>query len=147
MLVVALLTGMWVGSADALPGDQLYIAKLAFERVGAVGQTASEQAENAAARRQQEVAYLVRHGRQAQVIFEGYITESNGQWEVAGIPVQLTSEQIALVQQSCPGSTLQMKGVIEYGTLYLTTIVPSCMMVDPSALLPQPTSFRLTPTS
>jgi hypothetical protein len=97
VLVVAALLGTSLVSAEALPGDTFYPVKLALEQVqlnltNGPAQRLQLQ-ENFDERRVNEVSKLKETGRQTNVSFTGVLIQNNGQWQVAGISLDLNDQQ------------------------------------------------------
>jgi hypothetical protein len=99
--IVALLsTGL--DTAQALPGDTLYPVKMAVEqaRLSLAPDTASRISleETFDEERAEETHRLVQMGREGELSFAGYVHHENEEgWEVAGLRLQLTPQQEALI--------------------------------------------------
>jgi hypothetical protein len=119
-LVVALFillsgSGIAVGSAGALPGDQLYPVKRAAEniRLSFTSSLEDHQAveDRYQARRIDEVRQLLSLGRSELVQFHGRVNSREPErWEIGGIDVRQNSQTI-LIGDILPGMFVEVEGM------------------------------------
>jgi hypothetical protein len=108
-------TRLIAASADALPGDGLYPAKRMVENLSLLltfdAETRDELRTQYADERLTELNQLLALGISARVDFTGIVTEQRGDaWQVAGIPVLVTS------QTQLPGEPIQVGAAVRvYG--------------------------------
>jgi hypothetical protein len=107
--------GLAAGSAQALPGDQLYPVKRAAEnlRLSLAVTLKDHQAveDRYQARRVDEVEQLLRLGRSAFVEFHGRVNSRDGErWDIGGIKVRQNPQTI-LIGQIFHGLSVEVEGV------------------------------------
>ena len=119
LAIVFLLSwnGLVYASARALPGDQLYPAKLTLERLrlglALNPQTHQEVEQEYQTRRIDEVMRLLALGRVEFVQFLGAVDEqSDDRWIVDGIDIRLIPETIIL-GDILPGMTVEVEGATQ----------------------------------
>ena len=109
--------GLMVTSARALPGDQLYPAKLTLEKVR-LGLTFSPESHKQVeelyqSRRVDEVHSLLKLGRTVLVEFHGVVDEQQvGEWLISGIRVRLDPTTVVM-GQILPGMTAEVEGLTQ----------------------------------
>ncbi len=117
LALVILLSGggLAVGSAKALPGDQLYPVKRAAEnlRLNLAVTLKDHQAveDRYQARRINEVEQLLSLGRSAFVQFNGQVNNRDGErWDISGIDVHQNTQTI-LIGNILPGVVVEVEGL------------------------------------
>ena len=109
--------GLIAASAQALPGDQLYPAKLTLEKVR-LGLTFSPQSHQQVealyqSRRVDEVQRLLTLGRVVLVEFHGVVEQQKmAEWVVSSIPVRLSPTTV-MIGQILPGMTVEVEGLTQ----------------------------------
>jgi hypothetical protein len=109
--------GLIIASAQALPGDQLYPAKITLEKLS-LGlalnlQTHQKVEEEYQARRVVEVKGLLGLGRVEFVQFSGIVEEQwDDRWIVEGIDIRLLSETI-IIGEINSGMTVEVEGATQ----------------------------------
>jgi hypothetical protein len=109
--------GLMAASAQALPGDQLYSAKLTLEKVR-LGLTFSHESHQQVeahyqSRRVDEVLSLLELGRIELVEFHGVVEkQEKEEWVVSSVPVQLNATTIR-IGYILPGMTVEVEGLTQ----------------------------------
>ena len=129
LLLVALFLFFSV-SATSLPGERLYLAKLASEQLVGWVQDDAAWAERVEQQRRAEVLALLETGREAEVDFAGALMPAaDGQWQIGGIPLELAAEQQTLAARTCSGSSVRVRGTVAAGEFHLSHLTPSCVNI------------------
>jgi len=125
VLIIAALLGTSLVSAEALPGDALYPVKLALEQFQLNLASSPVQRlqlqQDFDERRVDEVDKLKDSGRQTTVTFTGVLEQANGQWQVAGINLDLNNEQSGEAA-AWTNLFVQVTGKLEGMTVHVTDI-------------------------
>lgn len=111
--------GLMVTSASALPGDQLYPAKLTLEKVRlglTLSPTSHKQVEELyQSRRVDEVHRLLELGRIVLVEFHGMVEDQQAdEWLISGVPVRLNPTTV-IIGRILPGMTAEVEGLTQPG--------------------------------
>ncbi len=127
------LVGTTLTSAQSLPGDVLYPVKLAFEQVqlnfAGGPQQRMQLQEDFDQRRAEEVDRLKQAGRRTVVSFSGVLTQNSGQWQVAGITLDLSGQQTAQAA-GWENLVVQVSGELDGMTVHVTDITPRVLTFD-----------------
>lgn len=124
------LLGIRMGSANSLPGEQLYLIKLSMEPLDAIFQDQEQWEQKIETRRRQEVQQLVKRQGEAKVYFEGMLEETSGGWQMIELPLVLTLEQQQLAHLSCQGRAVKVQGNVSGGSLQVIHLTPTCLEVE-----------------
>jgi hypothetical protein len=119
------LLGTTLASAHTLPGDVFYPVKLALEQVQMNFTTAPAQRlqlqQNFDDRRAEEVNELKQAGRSSAVSFIGELVRNGDRWQVAGITLDLNSQQEAQAA-GWANYVVQVTGELEGMTVHVSAL-------------------------
>lgn len=116
LLIFISSTGLVRASSTTLPGDSLYPVKRTWEDVRLVfafgqGERITLELEHET-ERLHEINELIVEGRAEPISFSGYVTaQTEGQWIVSGIPVDITAQTILSGEPVSVGTAVTVYGM------------------------------------
>ncbi|MCA9975833.1 MAG: hypothetical protein KC413_08780, partial [Anaerolineales bacterium] len=151
LVVILFAAGLGPLSADALPGDALYGAKILVENARSAFTTnpATDAALNEQfnQRRIQEINSLLAENRAADVAFTGEVEAIQpGLWTISGLDTEINGDTQIFGGNPLIGQMAMVEGRTTNGSLIATTVTLLPTTIQPTAVPTQTPTATLMPT-